>query len=108
MAQMQQESAWIASNRLRASDEGLSVVDGNIWYKNPAGLNGDGSQFSGTDKTGYLLRYAGRIQAVGLCERTHLQIKVDGRWGEACIALGQVLRCFNMPITRYGSLKTTG
>ena len=98
-----QEPDWVADERKRAREEGLSVVDGNIWYKNPEGLNGDGSQFSGTEKTGYLVETAGRIQDVGLCQKTHLQIKIDGKWFEALIALGQVLRFFNLPSKRYGS-----
>jgi hypothetical protein len=98
MMTSQQEPDWVVDCRNRAREEGLSVVDGNIWYRNPAGLNGAGSQFSGAEQTGHLLSYAGRIQDVGLCER----IKVDGKWREVCIALGQVLRCFSMPIKRYG------
>lgn len=98
-----QEPAWVADERKRAREEGLSVVDGNIWYKNPEGLNGDGSQFSGTEKTGYLVTTAGHIQDVGLSQRTQLQIKIDGKWFEAPIALGQVLSFFNVPMKRYGS-----
>jgi hypothetical protein len=102
----QQDSAWVVQCRKRARDEGLSVIDGNIWYRNPAGLNGEGCQFSGTEQTGYLLGQAGRIQDVGLCELTHLLIKEDGNWCGVCISLGQVLDCFKLPRKRYGLNQT--
>jgi len=78
MITQQHEPTWFTEDRNRARAEGLSVIDGNIWYRNPEGLTGPGLQFSGTEKTGYILSTVGRIQDVGLCEKTHLQVKIDG------------------------------
>jgi hypothetical protein len=98
MVTTQQEPVWVVEDRKRAREEGLSVVDGNVWYRNPEGRNGAGSQFSGTEQTGYLVETADRIQDVGLCGKTHLQIKIDQKWYEAPIALGQLLSCIDIPI----------
>lgn len=80
----------------RGREEGLSVVEGKVWYQNPEGLNGTGEVYK-------LNVDSEVVEDVGLCEKTHLQLKIEGRWYEFCVSLGQILTHFKMPVKRYGN-----
>ena len=95
-----QEPREITLSRQRAQAEGLSVVAGHLHYRNPEGFNGPGEIV----RFGNLEHLDGKLQDVGLTERTHIVVKTGGEWIGAATALGQILTYFKMPIKRYSEI----
>jgi hypothetical protein len=93
------EKEEIAVCMRRARCEGLSVLQGKLWYKNPDGANGLGN----ISCCNNVKRYAGRIQKVALDENTHLFLKVEDSWIDACTALGQILVDAGVEKKRYST-----